>query len=190
MKNQIYLLLCTIAAVVFVACGTDSESAKVLKELSSSYENEGREVSLVGYLGVPRNILVMGEDIRLNLYNAAGQNDNNYIAALKVRFGQGPSSYYVPEKYRGSDVEIYDSNGGKHGYMTKVKVTGTVHYTNRDWEESLNREYSGLNNSFLRQKHEESQAEAKKAAEEREKATGDRNDYSFELKVSTITIPE
>ena len=186
--KKVFILLCTVVAL-FGSCGTDSETAKTLQAITSSYDHEGQEVELVGYLGVPRNILVMREDITLHLYNAAGQNDNNYIATLKVRFGQSPNSYYVPEKYHGSDVEIYDSNGEKHGYLTKVKVTGTVHYTNRDWEESLNREYSGLNNDFMRQKHEERQTEARKAAEEREKKTGDRNDYSFEVKVNSITIP-
>ena len=132
MKKIMMILAAT--AVLLASCGTDSQTKKVLANIASGYEMEGREVQLVGYLGVPRNILVTSELITLGLYNAAGQNaSSDEIARVRIRFGQAPNSYYVPEKYRGSNVEIYDSDGVQHGYMTKVRLTCRVRYTNQAW---------------------------------------------------------
>lgn len=191
MKRILLSLFALVTVTGLSGCGSiDKETAQVLKEINSGYENEGREVTLTGYLGVPRNIVTLGNNVNINLYKIAGQNDDKHFARLEVPFGQGRNSYYVPKKYHGSDVEIYDNEGNMHGYLTKVNVTGIVRYTNKNWEEYVNEEIikGHFDNDFSYENKIEKQKQAKAEAEKRRKATGDPNDYSFKLIATTITV--
>ncbi|MDR2885210.1 MAG: hypothetical protein LBU95_00300 [Rikenellaceae bacterium] len=190
MKKVIFYLI-TTACALMASCG-DGGNGEVLEKLNSSYELEGQTVTLKGYLAVPRRFSVdeYGR-AAIDLYSAAGQGDNaTSLAALKMGFGKEPNCFWVPEEYRGSDMEIYDSAGGKHGYLKRIVVTGTVHYINKDWQSALQDETEPHKmGAAFEQMRAKSNERIRAAAEERKKATGDENDYSFWLDVQTVTLP-
>ena len=177
------LLVCGL-----VSCGgADKATKEMIEKLSTSYDYDGQQVEMTGYLSVPRSILVRGDMIALGLHNSAGQS-NDELAKLKVKFGKGENSYYVPEKFRGSDVEIYDATGEQHGYLTCVKVKGTVKYTNKEWNKRIQEFIDGTpyNEDDLSQ----GQVRELKDMEERKKVqNGDPNNYAFEIIVDEITVP-
>ena len=153
---------------VFASCG-DSATKKLAKEINSSYTHDGQQVELIGYLFPGNVVFACGERVTLGLHTAAGQS-KDALVNVRVIFGQEANSVYVPEKFKGSDFEIYDSQGNKHGYLTKVKVIGTIKYTNKDWEKST------------------IDGEIRRAGERKDK-TGDPNDYSYRIDVDSIEIP-
>lgn len=181
-------------AFAFVACG-DSATKSLVKELGSSYDKDGQQVEFVGYFSVPRNIFTMTDNVSLSLHSVAGQStDAVLVKSIELPFGRVPNGFYVPEKYSGSDVEIYDSNGEKHGYLTEFKVTGIVHYTKKDWEKVLTEEFEpspgmpaaaqvmSRNSYEARQKREQENVEKRKAEQ-----NGDPNDYSYEIELVSLT---
>lgn len=188
MKRAIKLALAVIAVACMAGCGTDSATKETVKKLNSSYDLDGQTVELQGYIAVPRSMMVMNGRIRLSLHSMAGQSTAAKIADLRMTFGQNANSFYVPKKFSGSDVEIYDADGNCHGYMTRIKVTGTVKYTNKDWEKGLHDENEGA--TGLAGVDELKRKRALEEADKREKETGDRNDYSFEVTVESITAAE
>ena len=133
---------------------------------------------------VPRNIPETSELINVGLYNAAGRHaSSDEVARVRIRFGQAPNSCDVPEKYGGSNVEIYDSEGNKHGYRTQFKVVGTVKYTNKNWKENLDKKRAEVEDAI----DESNLQRLEDAVKKREDETGDPNDYSFEIEVESIT---
>jgi len=161
-------LAIVFSVFMLASCG-DSATKKLAKEINSSYTHDGQQLELVGYLFPGNVVFARGELVTLGLYSAAGQS-KDALVNVRVKFGQEANCIYVPEKFKGSDFEIYDSQGSKHGYLTKVKVIGTIKYTNKDWEKST------------------SDGEIRRAGERKEK-TGDPNDYSYRIDVESIEIP-
>lgn len=187
MKFTSKLACLALALVNLVSCG-DSASKDLAKQLKSSYDKDGQQVELVGYITVRQAEIVRGGKITVGLDNVAGQPEGS-LADVELNFGQGASMIYMPEKFRASDLEIYDNDGNKHGYLTEVKITGTVKYTNKNWKESVDRENSrkgGVAASFK----SISKNRAQEAADKREKETGDPNDYSFYIIGEKIEIPQ
>jgi hypothetical protein len=175
------------------ACG-DGATKKLTNQLNSSYDYDGKEMELTGFIYTFHGAMVSGDMVRVGLFNVAGQT-SGAVATLKIKFGKDANGIYIPEKYHGSDIEIYDNTGEKHGYLTKCTVKGTVRYTNKNWKENLEKtddpasEKNPLANSeTFKKMREKTVANAKKAAEEREKKTGDPNDYSFEMTVNEISV--
>ena len=190
--KKVFVFTLIISAMLMTACG-DGATKKLVKELNSSYTNEGKEVELKGYIFTFHGAMVWGDRVRVGLYNVAGQTDGA-IAPIKMKFGQEANSIFIPEKYRGNDIEIYDNAGEKHGYLKRFTVKGVVHYTNKDWKEKLEKEKEKegkkdmpSNNPAVQKMRENSLSKAEEAAKEREKKTGDPNDYSFEITVSEIS---
>ena len=187
MKKTTFVLS-LILTVILTSCG-DSATNKLVAELNSSYTNDGKEVELTGYIFTSHIAIVSGDVVKVGLYNVAGQTDGE-IAEIKIKFGKEANHIFIPEKYRGNEIEIYDNTGEKHGYLQKITVKGTVHYTNKDWEkETVAKEETGNNIKIFGKKSAAEKAEeAKQAAEKRKKETGDSNDYSFEFSVSEISV--
>ena len=185
MKLKLFIALAFVA-VVTASCG-DSTTKKLVKELKSGYDHNGKQVELVGYFGVPRSLMIFKETISLEFYNIAGQSGQNDAYLCKINgiyFGRDkPNAFYVPEKYTGSDVEIYDSEGNKHGYRTQFKVVGTVKYTNKNWKENLDKKRAEVEDAI----DESNLQRLEDAVKKREDETGDPNDYSFEIEVESIT---
>ena len=130
MKALKNLTAIALLIFLFTSCG-DKQTANLVKELNSSYTYDDQDVELIGYLFPSKMTFVRGESVNVGLYSAAGQSKGE-LTKVAVNFGQEANSIYMPQKFSGSEVEIYDNNGEKHGYLTKVKVTGTVKYTNKE----------------------------------------------------------
>lgn len=173
-----------MAVVALTAC--TSASNDFAKKLHSSYDNDGQEVELSGYIALSNLELIKNGKLTLGLDNVAGQSKGS-LATIEIDFGQGPNMVYMPEKFRFSDLVVYDNSGNQHGYLTEIKITGTVKYTNKNWKESIDRKSSGGIGASLAAK---SKKRAQEAAAKREKETGDPNDYSFYIKVNKIELPQ
>jgi len=190
-KNLLIAIgLCT--SLFFITSCGDSATKKFVKELNTSYTNDGKEVELTGYIFTFHGAMVWGDLVKVGLYNVAGQTDGA-IATLKIKFGKEANQIFIPEKYHGNEIEIYDNTGKKHGYLQKITVKGIVHYTNKNWKEKLEQEKEGKkdmfsNNPAMQKVREKSLNQAEEAAQEREKKTGDPNDYSFEVLVSEMLV--
>lgn len=188
MKNLRNIAL-AILAVTLVSCGSDP-TRELVDKLRSSYDMDGQTVELEGYIGAPTSMTVVDGIAAIGLYWNYGQGHVTTAADIRVPFGQEPNSFCIPEKFSDEDIEIYDSEGKKHDYKTKVKITGVVKYTERDWEEKMNAPYVdnpniGSMNDMMRKRHEA----LKTAAEKRKEETGDPANYTFHIDVQKITLP-
>ena len=198
MKIITKLVCLSLLFIGFTACG-DSASKDLAKQLNSSYENDGQQVELVGYISLGRSLTVKDGIINAQLDNLAGQ-PSGELGKFKLQFGQGPNQIYIPEEFRMGDLEIYDNEGNKHGYMTEVKITGTVKYTDKNWKEFIDAEIEGPEsikpNDPARgvklmsiENKKKSKQRSQERADKREKETGDPNDYSFYIVAEKIEIP-
>jgi hypothetical protein len=185
MKLTIKLSSLALALIGLVSCG-DGASKDLAKELKSSYDKDGQQVELVGYITVRHSEVVKGGKITVGFDNVAGQPEAS-LADIELSFGQGPNMVYMPKKFKSSDLEVYDKDGNKHGYLDEVKITGTVKYTNKNWKESIDRENSG---GIASKTHAMVKKRAQEAADKREKETGDPNDYSFYIIGEKIEITQ
>lgn len=191
MKSK-QLFLSLFFVVMLAACG-DNATKETVKKLNSSYDYDGKEVELVGYVAIVSGraggTMVMNGKIAVGLVNSNMQQKQDAFADAKLNFGQEANSLWLPEKFKLSDVEIYDSNGAKHGVNTRFAIKGTVHYTHKDWEqETVAKEETGKMKIYGIKSNAEKAEEAKQAAEERRKKTGGPNDYSFVFEATSISV--
>lgn len=187
MKLRLKLVGLIMAIIGLSACSIDSASKKLSKQLHSSYDKDGQQVELAGFLALSKTEFIKGGVLTVGLDNVAGQSTGS-LATIKIKFGQGANMVYMPEKFKLSDLEIYDNAGNKHdGYLTEIKITGTVKYTNKNWKESIDRKNKGGIGASLAAK---TKKRAQAAADKREEEKGDPNDYSFYIVVDKIEIPE
>ncbi len=159
---------------------------KTIHEIETSYNLEGKTVTLEGFL-VPGLVSVVNsnEKFSLHLYDKKGRGGNSLIS-LSVVFGKKANNIYFPEKFSLKDVEIYDYNGTILSTSDKLKIKATVTYDakgpiakpkkpefNKNIPESVKKIRMDLYEKEL-ERHE------KKVAE------GDGNDYSVTLDVVSI----
>ncbi|MDR0810751.1 MAG: hypothetical protein LBN23_00515 [Paludibacter sp.] len=199
MSKKTILSVILILSAILVSCGGDSATKQVMKQVNSSYDLDGQEVQLVGYATFTSGksgglLMIKGMDdyISVGLTNSNWQQMQDAFAYAKINFGQAPNSIWFPQKFYLSDIEIYDSSGQKHDTNTKFAFKVKVKYTHKDWEKEL-----VVEESKSKEKHSvinivktpaQRAEEAKKAAEERKKNTGDPNDYTFELAITEISV--
>ena len=181
-----------IFAAILSSCG-DGATKKLVKELNSSYSNDGKDIELTGYITRNGPAIVSNGKTRVDLTYSNMQQSSDAYAQAQMTFGKEPNSIYIPEKFRLEDIEIYDSNGQKHGVNTEFNIKGMVHYTNKDWKEKLEQKQEDKkdmfsNNPAFQKMRENSKNEAENDRAEREKKTGDPNDYSFEIIVREISV--
>ena len=193
MKN-ISLFILVLSATMMISCGGgDGTTNNLVKKLNSSYENDGKEVTLVCYPTIAEHSLTLIDrsgTIPIYLRNSKWQKSQDAFVITKLNFGKEPNCLWLPEKYTLGDVEIFDSEGNNHGTNTKLAIKGIVRYTNKDWEKATiaKEESSGGIRIVGAKSATERAEEAKKKAEERRKKTGDPNDYSFIFEVTSISV--
>jgi hypothetical protein len=187
MKKRTIFTMILLSVVLFASCG-DKATSNLIKELNSSYTYDGKEVELIGYLSPHRTSLIMNGKVKLGLFNSLTEQSGSQLADVFINFGKEPNNIYMPEKYKSSEIEFYDNSGTMRNYLTKFRITGIVKYTKKDWEKHLTEpENDPKKPAFAKEMAKKSVEKAKKAAEERKAKTGDANDYSFEIKLLTIT---
>jgi len=187
--RKISLFTLILLAITMTSCGGgDKATTKLLKELNSSYNYDGKEATLTGYLTYNSGAMIVHGKTTPALRHSNWQKEG--FARPEINFGKEPNCVWIPDKFRLEDIEIYDSNGEKHGVNTKVTLKGTVRYTNKEWEKATvaEEEKSGGMKIFGAKSAAEKAEEAKKAAEERRKKTGDPNDYSFTFQATAISV--
>ena len=190
MMKKIFLFVLIISAMVMTACG-DGATKKRMQELDSSYDYDGKEVTLTGYLTYNSGTMIMNGKTTPVLRHSNWQKSG--FVRPEINFGKEPNNVWIPNKFRLEDIEIYDSSGQKHGINTKCNLKGTVRYTHKDWEKAtiVKEETSSKVKTiqiYGTKSAEERAEEAKKAAEERRAKTGDPNDYTFEFIVNEISV--
>ncbi|MCL1938072.1 MAG: hypothetical protein FWF52_06735 [Candidatus Azobacteroides sp.] len=182
-----FLFMLIISAIMF-ACG-DGTTKKLVKELNSSYDNEGKEVTLTCYITQNGPVIIKNGTTSVSLVYSNMQQDA--FAYAQLNFGKEANCVWMPEKFRLEDIEIYDNTGRKYGVNTEFTIKGIVHYTNKNWKEELSQaDKPGMfsNSEVFKKMREKSDNDNKKAAEDRKKKTGDPNDYSFEIIVNDISV--
>jgi hypothetical protein len=186
MKKLICILLFAASSA---SCGDDA-TKKIVEQLDTSYDLDGRQVELTCHVASDfHDKLIMNGWTTVPLVHSPMQQQRHAFATARIRFGKDePNCIWMPEQFRLSEVEFYDSDGGKHDFNTQFAIKATVKYTHRDWEKATVAEpESPKKLRIYGQKTNDEQAEeARMAAEERRKATGDPNDYTFELIVDEI----
>jgi hypothetical protein len=194
MKKQVIFVSMLILSAILMSCGGDNATQQTVKQINSSYDLDGQEVQLVGYVAIASGrsggTLIMNNQITVGLVNSNWQQKQDAFANAKINFGQAPNCLWLPDEFKLSDVEIYDSNGQKHAVNTQFSFKAKVKYTHKDWEsETAVKEEGKPKMQIYGVKTAAQRAEeAKKASEERKKVTGDPNDYAFELTITEISV--
>jgi len=191
MRKTVFIFSLILAAILS-SCG-DGTTNKLVKELNSSYTNDGKEVTLTGYVAISSGRMIIDNKVGVSLTNSNWKQEQNAFAQAKMNFGQEANSIWMPEKFQLKDIEIYDSTGQKHDVNTKFNLKGIVHYTHKDWKENLEQKQEDKkdmfsNNPVMQKMREKSKNDAENAQAEREKKTGDPNDYSYEIIVNEISV--
>lgn len=182
------ILFAAIIPALFSAC-----SPGISEKLHSSYDMDGSEIELEGYL-IPDYYTRISDNGEINmsllpdLYNIG-----DTIATVIVPFGNDPNSCNITkDRFTSADIEIFDDSFNKHDYKTKFKIKGTVKYTNKNWaadtlliprvKDTANRAMTKLIKAGRKDFIEKN----KLAAKERKAKTGDPNDYTFVIVAGTI----
>lgn len=190
MKTTIKVIFSILFFTSFSSCG-DSASKELVKQLKSSYDKEGQTVELIGYPALGKLTFVKQGKMELELGNAWGQSEGS-LATIELSFGKEANQGFLPEEYKFEDLEIYDKDGKKLDPQSKIKIKGKVTYTKKDWKEEIDKEIekNKLGSKMVEEQQKKRKEKAKQAAEEREKETGDPNDYSFIIEVESIESVE
>ena len=175
------LVLCTAAALTLSACG-DSSTNKVAEQIKTSYEYNGKQVEMVGYLKTTRFTMVRNGVAPVVLVpTMVNDATSATLENIMLKFGKEPNSIYMPERYKGEDIEIRDSTGKVNDINTKFKITGTVVY---DSTEKI-AEPKPPSGAMVLEMQRKSYEKAKAEYEERVKK-GDVYDYRY--KVTNVVL--
>lgn len=165
-------------------CG-DSATNKVAEQIKSSYEWNGKQVEMVGYLKTTKVTLVRNGVAPLVLVPSSMSDAGSAtLENIMIAFGKAPNSIFMPERFKSSDIELRDAQGAVHNIDTKLKVTGKVVYdSTQKIQEPV--KPSGLVVLDLQKQNYE---KAKAAYEEGVKK-GDVYDYRYKV-VDVVLTPQ
>ncbi len=174
MRRIYFIASLAIVSLLFVSCG-ENATRKLVNELESSYDYDGKEVTLEGYFYPTRVMFVRGGYVNAPLCESAVlTGSDNSITTVKLKYGKEPNCIYFPEKYKLQDLEVYDNEGNKFGYNDKLKITGIVKYTTKGQKEKADDDKSLPPGGFKIPK----QGPAKDKEDEDK---GDGNNYNYEI---------
>lgn len=86
--------------------------------------NDGKEVTVVGYVKVAPFTVVSGDDFRIELVESMSDEDG-LGAYVKVGTG-GNTMRKLPSEFTADDVELTLADGGTVGYGDRVALTGEL----------------------------------------------------------------
>ena len=118
------------AALVLTLSGCgDSATSKLADQIKTSYTYNGKQVEMVGYLKTTRVSMVRNGVVLLVLVpSMVNDATSATLENIMIKFGKEPNSIDMPERYKLSDIKIYDVTGKVNDINTKFKITGTVVY--------------------------------------------------------------
>lgn len=118
------------AALVLTLSGCgDSATSKLADQIKTSYTYNGKQVEMVGYLKTTRVSMVRNGVVPLVLVpSMVNDATSATLENIMIKFGKEPNSIDMPERYKLSDIKIYDVTGKVNDINTKFKITGTVVY--------------------------------------------------------------
>ena len=169
------------AAVAISGCG-DSATSKVAEQIKTSYDFNGKQVEMVGYLKPTRFTLVSNGVAPLVLVPSSMSDPvNATLENIMLPFGKNANSIFMPERYKSSEIELRDASSKVNSVDTKFKVTGTVVYDSTEKIAAPQPPSGKMVLEIQRQNYEK----AKAAYEERVKK-GDV--YSYKYKVVNVVL--
>lgn len=176
MKKVLLLLLASsVFALLLTSCETSSQ--KLVEKLTTSYEYDGKQVVLEGYILPLSFTMIRNDAARIELCKGADASRNRVVItdAAEVNFGKSANSIYFEDNAEAKSVEIYDNTGTKLTYEDKVQISGTVQYVAKGPKVKH------------QSKNKIAQAIWEKNHKEDAKEEGDGNDYEYRIVNVTIT---
>lgn len=170
------VVLCAVLALFASACG-DSATSKAAQVIKTSHALNGKRVDAVGYFKTTKVTFVTNGVAPLVLVPSTMSDAGSAtLENIMVKFGKEPNTIFMPERYKGNDIEIRDASGRVNDINTKFKVTGTVVYDSTE-KIAPPKPPSG---AFVMDSQKRNYAAAKAKYEERVKKN-DLYDYSYRI---------
>lgn len=128
--KKVILPLAMVAAVAMSVSGCgDSATNKLANEIKTSYAYNGKQVEMVGYLKTSKLTFVRNGIAPVVLVpSMASDVSSATLENIMLKFGKEPNSIYMPEKFKGDDIELRDATGKVNNINTQFKLKGTVVY--------------------------------------------------------------
>jgi hypothetical protein len=123
-KIRPHLLVPTILLVTTAACGFSPRPGESIGEVCKK-ENDGKTLSVSGYLAAPKMMVFCGETCTLRLSEARVEREPTLITAFKVGEGAG-TMQKLPEKFTSKDILVTDHAGETLGVGEPVRLTGKL----------------------------------------------------------------
>jgi hypothetical protein len=90
--------------------------------------NEGKRVALEGFLDFPDRFNAKAATVVMKLKAAPTQTSRTIGARVKLNAGNNALAA-PPDKYNENDLRAISHDGKPAGYRTRLKITGTMTYT-------------------------------------------------------------
>jgi hypothetical protein len=135
------LNICTVIILLFsFSSCKNSEmgtpvTPQVLDTLNLDYANEGKRISLNGYLSfghlpafVAKTYITIESDntVKMEAFNDTSYNANK-LSNLKINYGTAANSVSYPEKdFTDDEVVVTTNDGLKLSLFEKIKISGTI----------------------------------------------------------------
>jgi hypothetical protein len=107
-----------------VACGFSPKSGESIGEVCKK-ENDGKTLSVAGYLVEPKMMVFCGDTCTLRLSEAPIEREPTLITSFKVGEGAGTMGK-LPEKFTSKDIHVTDHAGKSFGVGQPVRLTGKL----------------------------------------------------------------
>jgi len=121
-------LLVAVCAAICVSCGSSeppTTGTPTTFDHVCDKANEGKRLSLEGYLGFPEEFKERDSDVVLRLRNDPKATEN--IVGVVTNFGAEKNQVDKPGKsFSDADLKVHTTDGKVVGYTDKVKVSGTL----------------------------------------------------------------
>lgn len=175
--KQILLLLLAGIALTLLLTSCETSSQKLAEKLTTSYEYDGKQVVLEGYILPLSFTMIRNDAARIELCKGADASRNRVVItdAAEVNFGKSANSIYFEDNAEANSVEIYDNTGTKLTYEDKIQISGTVQYVAKG-PKVKHQSRNKIAQEIWEKNHKE---EANKE--------GDGNNYDYKIVNVTIT---
>lgn len=113
-----------LSALAVAGCGHTPAAGESIAEVCKK-ENDGKQLSVSGYLTVPKMLTFCSPKCTMHLAPAKVEKDVSLSTAFAV--GDGPGEINkLPDTFTAADVDVRDSAGKRFGAGAPVRLTGKV----------------------------------------------------------------
>lgn len=170
-----------VAAIAVLAACSNEPNKDLYDKLGSTYEMEGKEVELEGFICFrPFAPRLNGDRATGGTLCNARSTMRRVVAVahnLSFAYARTNNSVWFPQPFDREAFEVYDVNGARFGPDEPVTVTGTVRYLAKGPKGKPSSDSPAATG----------RVKLKMPDMHPQKDPGDGNDYSFAIEVTKIT---